>query len=298
MRNLRQPVGNASILRIRKLGAFHDKSYLTKEDTTDMSFKRKIIIKDGPILLAEQAADIFVASAKRSIDQRGRFAAILSGGSTPRQMHRLLAEEPYFSKITWKKTHIFWADERCVPENDPQSNYGAAQEDFLNRVPIPEMQVHFMPGRSVPEKGARNYRKTLMDFFNIKDDAFPVFDLIFLGMGTDGHTASLFPGQSSLEEREKTIVAVKGGDPNVARLTMTLPVINHASQIVFLISGKEKAQLLKTIFEDKTMRLPAQKIRPIDGDLIWIADRAAASHLSEDITHGRVDGYTQHGHNQ
>lgn len=262
----------------------------TGEHVADMSFKRKIIIKDDPILLATQAAEIFVAGARHSVDKRGRFAVALSGGETPRRMHKMLAKEPYVLKIPWGKTHIFWVDERCVPENDPASNYGVAQKDILDRVPIPKTQVHFMMGRLSPENGIKNYMKILVDFFHIQDDAFPIFDLIFLGMGTDGHTASLFPGQRALDEKEKMIVAVKGGDPNVARISMNFPLLNQARHIVFLITGEEKARTVQTVLEDRKIRLPAQKIRPLNGQLTWLLDRGAASLLSGGLYHDKVNG--------
>ena len=238
----------------------------------------------------KQAAEIFVASARRSVDKRGRFALAISGGSTPRRMHKMLAREPYFLKVPWGKTHIFWVDERCVPENDPASNYGVAQKDILDRVPIPKTQVHFMRGRLAPENGVQNYVKILVDFFHIKYDAFPIFDLIFLGIGTDGHTASLFPGQRVLDEKEKMIVAVKGGDPNVDRISMTLPLLNQARHIVFLITGKEKAGTVQAVLGDRKIRLPAQKIRPLNGQLTWLLDRGAASLLSGDLHHDKVNG--------
>jgi len=134
-----------------------------------------------------------------------------------------------------------------------------------------------------PKQGAQKYQKALIDFFHLEDGRFPTFDQIFLGMGADGHTASLFPGQDALDERKRLIVAVKGGNPNVNRLTITLPVLNRARQIVFLISGKEKAASLKTVFEDRENQLPAQRIRPLNGELIWLLDQEAASLLSGDI---------------
>jgi 6-phosphogluconolactonase len=250
----------------------------------------KIIIQDDPILLAKQAAEIFVDSARRLVDKRGRFVAAISGGSTPRRMHKMLAKEPYVLKIPWEKTHIFWVDERCVPANDRASNYGVAQGDILNRVPIPEAQVHFMKGRLSPEDGVQNYMKMLVNFFHIEDDAFPIFDLIFLGMGTDGHTASLFPGQKVLDEKKKMIVAVKGGDPNVNRISMTLPLLNQARHIVFLITGEEKARTVKAVLEDEDTQLPARKIRPLNGRLTWLLDCGAASLLSGDHHHDQIYG--------
>ena len=182
--------------------------------------KPQIITQDTPIDLARTAADIFSMRADECVAKKDRFIVAISGGTTPRLFYRMLALEPYVSKIPWDKMHIFWVDERCVPENDAASNYGAAKKDFLNRVPISETQVYPMPGELSPEDGARKYQKTLMDFFNLKYGQFPTFDQIFLGMGADGHIASLFPEHVAVDEKQKLVVAVEGGDPYVSRLTM------------------------------------------------------------------------------
>ena len=246
-----------------------------------MTENQKIIVKENAAILAQKATTLFNQTAKESIDRQGRFVVAISGGATPRRMYRMLAEEPYGSAIPWDKTYIFWVDERCVPENDPASNYGSAKKDFLNRVSVPEAQVYPMPGELPPKQGAQTYQKALIDFFHLEDGRFPIFDLIFLGMGTDGHTASLFPGHRTVDEKERMVVAVKGGDPDVNRLTLTLPVLNRARHIVFLISGKEKAATLKTVFEDDQTRLPVQKIHALDKELTWLLDREAASLLPD-----------------
>jgi len=198
-------------------------------------------------------------------------------------MHRMLAEEPHSTKTPWGRTHIFWVDERCVPEKDRASNYGAAKRDFLDKVPIPAGHVHPMPLEASHEEGALIYQQKLMDFFQLEAGQFPIFDLIFLGIGKDGHTASLFPGQKALDETEKPVIAVKGGDPDVNRLTMTYPVLNRAKQIVFLVTGKGKAAVLKTIFEVAGAGLPARTVNPINGKLTWLIDRDAASMLPEEV---------------
>lgn len=247
----------------------------------------EIIIRDTPSQAAVAAADLFAATARERASDKGFFAVAVSGGSTPRPMHRLLAEEPLRSDVPWDKTHIFWVDERCVSFEDPASNYGTARKDFLEKVPIPAGQIHPMPVEIPPEEGACNYQDKMSSFFQLENKEFPSFDLIFLGLGTDGHTASLFPGQRALEERERLVVAVKGGDPYVNRLTMTLPVLNRARQIVFLVSGKEKAETLRTVFEGNQARLPAQKIHALDGKLTWLLDKEAASLLPGEIIHTR-----------
>jgi len=250
-----------------------------------MTDNQKIIVRENSAMLAQEAITLFHETAKNSIDRWGRFVVAISGGTTPGRTYRILAEEPCRSTIPWDKTYIFWADERCVPENDPASNCGAAKKDFLNRVPVPEAQVYPMPGELPPEQGAWQYQRALIEFFNLEDGQFPIFDLIFLGMGTDGHTASLFPGHRTVDEKERMVVAVKGGHPNVNRLTLTLPVLNRSRKIVFLISGKKKAATLKTVFENTDTRLPVQKIHPLDKELIWLLDNESASLLPEEMIH-------------
>jgi 6-phosphogluconolactonase len=244
-----------------------------------MTNKQTIIIESNAAGLARKGAEIFSKAAKESVGMKGRFAVAISGGSTPRSMHSMLGEEPFYSDIPWDKTDIFWADERCVPKNHPDSNFGAANKDFLDRVPIPKGHIHPLLGSLSYEEGALWYQQKLIKFFQRKEDEFPLFDLIFLGIGTDGHTASLFPGQSTLNEMKRWVVAVKGGNPDVKRLTLTFPVINRGKQIVFMISGKKKASVVKTALKGIQSGLPAQLVQPLKGKLIWLLDREAASLL-------------------
>ena len=164
--------------------------------------KPQIITQDTPIDLARTAADIFSMRADECVAKQDRFFVAISGGTTPRLFHRMLVQEPYVSEIPWDKMHIFWVDERCVPENDAASNYGASKNNFLNRAPISKTQVHPMPGKLSPEDGARKYQKTLMEFFHLKYGQFPSFDQIFLGMGADGHIASLFPEHGAVDDKK------------------------------------------------------------------------------------------------
>jgi len=242
-----------------------------------------VIIKDNPAKAALTAATIFADACGESISKRGRFAVALSGGSTPRLFHRILAEEPFLSEVQWDGTHIFWVDERCVPEDNPGSNYGTAKEDFLERLPLSPRQIHPMPGRLPPEIGVSRYQTELMDFFCLKTGELPVFDLILLGVGKDGHIASLFPDNASSDNENGLLETVTGGDPYLPRLTMTYPVLNHARRIVFLATGMGKAPILKAIFEDSQALLPAQEISPSEGKLTWILDRDAASLLPAKI---------------
>jgi 6-phosphogluconolactonase len=246
----------------------------------------EIIVKDNPTHLAQTGAELFTNVAQASVKERGRFTVAVSGGSTPRLMHRLLAEEPYCSKTPWDKTSLFWVDERCVPVTDEESNYGAAKRDLLERVPLPVAQIYPMPVETPPAEGAMEYQKVIQNIFQLGEGQFPVFDLIFLGIGTDGHTASLFPGQRALQEKERLVIAVKGGNPNVSRLTMTYPTLNQATQIIILVSGKGKTTILKTLFEDKQTGLPADRIKPTNGTLTWLIDRDAAVALPREGTFG------------
>ena len=238
-----------------------------------------VFIEPDLATLAKKGAAIFSRIASESVVVRGAFAVALSGGSTPRPMHRMLCEEPYLSEIPWARTNLFWVDERCVPVHHPASNYGAATVDFLRSVPIPETQVHPMPVHLSPEQGAAAYQEEIVRWFWSHSQKFPVFDLIFLGIGTDGHTASLFPGQNALSEKERLVVPVSGGNPHVDRLTMTFSLINTAREVVFLVSGREKGEILKSIIQGPPDRFPAQMVRPLRGNLIWLMDREAASQL-------------------
>ncbi len=247
-----------------------------------MAAKDFVIIEDNALTWANTAAGLFAERARDAAIRKGLFTVALSGGSTPRPMHRRLAEEPFFSNIPWDKTHIFWVDERCVPENDPASNYGAARKDFIDRLPIPKTHIHPMPVNMPPEKGASCYQREMMDFFGTGPDKTPIFDLILLGIGTDGHTASLFPGHRALHEGKKLISAVKGGMPNVNRLSMTYPILNQAEEIVILAFGTEKAVIIEALLEKKQRGLPALEIQPKSGKLIWLLDRKAAGLLPKD----------------
>jgi len=249
-----------------------------------MTYKYRIIIKDNLADLSTAGTHIFTMTARDSVAKKGHFVAAISGGSTPRLMHRMLAERSFSSEIPWEKTHIFWVDERCVPENDPASNYGSAKKDFLDHVTIPLKQIHYMRGEIHPKDGELQYQQELIDFFQVKQGEFPVFDLVLLGVGADGHTASLFPGHPALNEKERLVVAVKGGSPDVNRLTMTYPVLNHARHLIFLVSGKDKATIMRALFEDGHASLPAQRIQPLSGALTWLLDREAASSLPDRLT--------------
>jgi 6-phosphogluconolactonase len=250
----------------------------------------EIIIEADAFQLANKGAALFNQCAKDSIDRNGRFSVAVSGGSTPRAMHRLLGQKPYLFEINWQRTNIFWVDERLVPFDDPASNFGAAKTDWLDKIPIPANQVHPMPGQSRPEVGAAAYKTELEKYFQERQHNIPIFDLIFLGIGADGHTASLFPGDTAAQTTDKWVLAVKGGNPDVFRLTLNLAVLNHARSICFMISGYSKAPIMKTVFLNPEAQLPAQLVRPLAGKLWWLVDEAAASLLPEKLVRTDTSG--------
>jgi len=238
------------------------------------------VVESAPEL-AEKGAEAFCDAARQAVAARGRFAAAISGGSTPRAMHRLLATEPYRSNIPWSHVHLFWVDERLVPVDHPDSNFGMARQDLLDGAPIPAGQIHPMTLSGTPQSAASAYQKQLQDFFTHTEGGFPVFDLIILGIGTDGHTASIFPADQSAFDTQAWVVAIKGGMPDVHRLTLSAPVLNHARSVVFLVAGSDKAAVVKTVLTDETAVLPASRITPVKGQLRWILDRAAAALLAQ-----------------
>jgi 6-phosphogluconolactonase len=246
-----------------------------------MSTKRRVITTSDAEQLADKGAELFRSSAQEAFRRQGCFAVALSGGSTPRPMNRRLSQEPYLSDVPWHKSHIFWVDDRMVPFDHSDSNFGAAQKDLLDRVPIPSDQIHPMPATAPPDEGAALYQAKLQTFFQNIQTSDPVFDLIVLGIGTDGHIASLFPDQPASQDPNQWVLSVKGGQPNVFRLTLTYDVLNRARHILFLASGSGKAAVVKTIFEDRRAQLPAQKIQPLDGEVTWLLDNEAASLLSD-----------------
>ncbi len=201
----------------------------------------------------------------------------LSGGSTPRAAHRLLAGEPVRSAFPWEHTSVFWVDERCVNPDDPASNYGNACRDLLDRVPIPRKNIFPMPAEQPPDLGAIEYERLLASVFELPPDAFPRFDLVLLGLGNDGHTASLFPGDPAPAENGRLVIPVLGGVPKVDRLTLTLPVLNAAAEKVFGVSGREKADAVRAVLESGETRLPASQV---SGTRTWFIDMEAASKLA------------------
>ena len=225
------------------------------------------------------SAESFTERARTAMEASGRFAVALSGGNTPRGMYALLAEEPFRSRIPWDRVHLFWGDERCVPPAHPRSNFGMANEAFISRVPIPAANVHRMRGELPPEQGARGYEAELIDFFGA---GVPRFDLVHLGMGDDAHTASLFPFDLDvLRERDQRVCVSLRLPLGEHRLTLTLPVLNAAERIEFLVLDGERASVVRQVVHGALdpFRLPAQAVRPTDGEPVWMLSEDAAAGL-------------------
>jgi 6-phosphogluconolactonase len=220
--------------------------------------------------LAAAAALRFAAAARSAVAQRGEFVVALSGGRTPQALYEALSGPPPAAPVPWADTHLFWGDERCVPPDDVRSNYFLARAHLLSRVPVPPRQVHPAPADAPPPEAAARWEAELRGFFASRQPqaAFPAFDLILLGVGTDGHVASLFPGDPALAERERWTAAVAArGDPPVARLTLTLPLLLAAREILVLAAGREKVAVLEAVAagEAATRGLPVARLarRPL-----------------------------------
>lgn len=228
--------------------------------------------------LAIAAADLFTLTAGAAIAARGRFSVGLSGGSTPKVLHRLLASDTYRDHIDWANVHVYFGDERTVPPGHPDSNYNMARETLLDHVPIPESHIHRMRGEIEPPEASKEYGRMLKATFG---DG-PGFDLLFLGMGDDGHTLSLFPGTEALHEAHHRVRANYVPKLDTWRVTITAPFANSACKVAFLVAGENKADVLQRVLngpQDIEM-LPSQLIAPASGDLLWLVDEAAAAGLS------------------
>lgn len=227
----------------------------------------------------QAAADALLETARSAAAGGGCVSIAISGGSTPRGMHRLWTRNPYASDIAWDRMHLFWADERLVPYTHPESNFGAARRDFIEKLAMQPAGVHPVPVAGDPEVLARRYEEELKVHFRMLRLTEPVFDLIILGVGADGHTASLFPGSPALEESLRWTAAVKGGQPEVWRVTLTYAVLNRARRVVFLACGASKAAVVRRVLTALPPDLPAQRVRPPAGRVTWVLDPAAASLL-------------------
>ncbi|HUS16794.1 MAG TPA: 6-phosphogluconolactonase [Chloroflexia bacterium] len=236
--------------------------------------------------LAARAAERFAELADEAAAEYCSLSVALAGGSTPKALYDLLAAPPYHGRINWPLVHCFFGDERLVPPTDKDSNYGMAHATLLSRVPIPEANIHRLPTEDADaDAAARAAEEDLRAHFNPAPGALPRFDLVLLGLGDDGHTASLFPGQPAVEEETRLVVPTPPGrlPPPVDRLTLTLPVINAAAHVIFLVAGAGKAAAVRQVLapEPDGALLPAARVQPSNGTLTWLLDDAAATELRQ-----------------
>ncbi|HEV8586492.1 MAG TPA: 6-phosphogluconolactonase [Methylomirabilota bacterium] len=241
----------------------------------------EIRIAADPDALAEIAAHEVLEIALAAVAARERFTVALAGGSTPRETYERLARPPLSERMPWARTVVFFGDERGVPPAHAESNYGMAERALLSRVPIPADRVHRIPGEHAdPEAVAADYARRLGEVLGARRGEIPRLDLVLLGLGVDGHTASLFPGSPVLKESFRTVAAVHAAAASIPqRFTLTYPVLNAAACVIYLVSGAEKAKVVKAALGDPASALPAARVRPVQGRLLWILDRAAASLL-------------------
>ena len=243
--------------------------------------------------LSKAAAAEFVRCAGEALAARGRFTVALSGGSTPKRLYQLLTTEPYRSQIDWGRVEIFWGDERCVPPDHKDSNYRMAREAMLAQLPLPAEHIYRMEAeRSDREAAARDYEAVLARVFGVSSGGEPpAFDLLLMGMGPDGHTASLFPHTQALEETRRWVVPNHVPQLNTDRLTLTRPILNRGREVLFLVAGGDKAERLVEVLAGPAdpKRLPSQSIHP-EGQLVWFVESAAAARLPSSLARENVQG--------
>jgi 6-phosphogluconolactonase len=253
-------------------------------------------VAPSPAAVAMAAAELFTRSAAEAVAARGLARIAISGGSTPKAMFALLADpaQPFLTQVPWGALDLFWVDERCVPPDDPDSNYRMTNEQMLSKVPLSLEHVHRMEGELDPELAASRYESTLRNVFKLEGAETPAFDLVLLGMGDDGHTASLFPHTAALDEMARLVVANHVPQKDTWRITLTWPVINQGRQVAFLIEGAAKTDVLARVllgpYDPETT--PSQLIRPASGQLTLLLDAAAAAKLPEPVPSANGKGAT------
>jgi 6-phosphogluconolactonase len=248
-----------------------------------LNYSPEVRVYPDATALAEAAAEVLARTAARAVGETGRFHVALAGGSTPRAVYERIAADELSgrSKLPWASMEIFFGDERCVPPDHAESNFRMAREALLDRVPIPPENIHRIHGELEPKAAAQAYEAELKRVVPLHHGGLPRLDLVLLGVGQDGHTASLFPGTPALEEKTRAVVANPAPRPGGWRVTLTLPALSGASNVLFLVLGAEKAPMLRRVLRTDTAgaRFPAQRVRPTAGWLRWFLDEAAASEL-------------------
>ena len=234
-----------------------------------------VYVKEDPVSVARQAAEILEKLCAKAVSESGMFNLAISGGKTPVPLFRLLAEQDWRNRLSWEKINLYWVDERCVPPESPDSNYGLARKELLSFIPAP--RFYRIKGELKPSEAADSYEELLSQNFHLKNDELPRFDCMVLGMGTDGHVASLFPDLADYIDTQYKVIDLYVPKLRESRITLTLPVINNSKACIFLVSGREKHPVVSRALNLLTSPdLPAQKVRPTKGELIWIIDEAAA----------------------
>lgn len=233
--------------------------------------------------VAQEAAKRWVEIARAAVAERGVFDIALSGGSTPSLLYRMMATQPWCDQVPWGQTAVFWGDERRVPASHADSNYRMARDLLLDHVSIPPQQIYRMPSEGLMGSDARDYEEAIRRHFNLSSRDWPRFDLMLLGMGADGHIASIFPGTRAISDRSNMVLVYEVPQLRTERMTLGMSVINHARNILLMVTGDEKAKMVHIVLEEskRTSTYPAQAIEPVDGNVVWLLDRAAASLLSD-----------------
>ena len=255
--------------------------------TETATINREVRILANANAIAETAAAEFVEAARRAVQKKNSFTVALSGGSTPKALYELLVNNPLLqSMIPWKQTQFFFGDERHVPPNHADSNFRMATESMLSKAPVNAKQIHRIKGElASAEEAAAQYEKELRTSFKLELGQQPHFDLILLGMGPEGHTASLFPGTKALREQERLVIHNWVGKLFSDRITLTPPVLNNADRVIFMVHGAEKAPALKAVLEGpyEADQLPAQLIQPSGGSVLWLVDQTSAGMLGPQV---------------
>jgi 6-phosphogluconolactonase len=241
--------------------------------------KHRVEVLKNSCELAKRGAELFTAEAAEAIASRGEFSVALSGGSTPLPLYSLLATDEYLSRIDWTRIHFFWADERCVPPDHPDSNFNAAFASLLSKLQVNASHFHRIPGELCPDQAALVIEQNLRSFF--AGQSLPCFDLILLGMGADGHTASIFRDSPSSTDTSRIAVEVYVKKTDLHRVTLTMPVLNNARKVVFIVSGKEKAETVRAVLAKGSPHYPASMVKSTGAPVTWLLDLDAAKLLTE-----------------